>query len=261
MIFTGGGGMSQRMAYAGLWEKVCMALVRGTVKILLSKQEELRKITWSVGEANTDKEFVDLACSSCEQAWDAVKEGYPDYSNLTLVCKPPDVTATFKKDDKNLAKGKIEAKSGKSKSIPGSAILSLDVNQPVIFCIRNESATIFDIRYGQYHQFIRITETATFQDRSPRPYVHFDMLTDVNTPLSYVRKEKIDWIPHYAKAALNRANSAEFTSWQDDMIRVAIREVIKDFVKQTSLEEFARLKSESGSTFGTPPESASPSAQ
>jgi len=245
------------MAYAGLWEKVCMPLTRLTAEILLSKPEELRKITWSVREANTDKEFVDLACRSCEQAWVSVKEVYPEYSGLTIVCKPPDVTATFRKDDKNLAKGKIEAKSGKSKSIPGSTILSLDVNQPVIFCIRNKSGTIFHIRYGQYHQFIRITETAEFQDRSPRPYVHFDMLTDVNTPLSYVRKEKIDWIPHYAKAALNRANLAEFTSWQDDMIRL----VIKNFVKQTSVEEFARLKSESGSSSGTPPESVPPSAQ
>ena len=253
--------MSKRMAYAELWEIVCMLLTRLTAEILLSKPEELRKIQWNVGEANTDKEFSILACRCCEQAWVSVKEVYPEYSGLTIVCKSPDVTATFRKDDKNLAKGKIELKSGKDKIIPGSAIRSLDVNQPVIYCLRNESGTIFHIRYGQYHQFIRITETAACQDRSPRPHVNFDMLTDVNTPLSYVRKEKIDWIPHYAKAALNRAKSAEFTSWQDDMIRVAIQEVIKNFVKQTSVEEFARLKSESGSSFSTPPESVPPSAQ
>jgi hypothetical protein len=243
------------MAYVELWEIVCMLLTRLTAEILLSKPEELRKIKWNVGEANTDNEFSILACRCCEQAWVSVIEVYPEYSGLTIVCKTPDINIEIYEGPKEVAEGKIELKSGKHKIIPGSTIQTRDVNEPVIYCLRNKSD--HHIRYGQYHQFMLIKDTALFQDRSPRPHINFDMLTDVKTPLSYVRKEKIDWIPHYAKAALTRANSPEFTYWQDDMIRL----IIKNFVKQTSVEEFARLKSESGSSSGTPPESVPPSAQ
>lgn len=248
--------MGQRMEYNELWITVCMVLTQLIAQMLKNNQEELSKIKWTDSEANTDKGFSELACVFCVRSWDSIKNNYPECSDLTIRCKPSDIKISFLKGPKEVAKGKIELKSGKTPDIPGSAILSLDVNQPVIYCLRNESGKDFDIRYGQYHQFIQITDTATFQDRSPRPQVHFNMLTNTNSLLEYSNQPKIDWIPHYAKAAIKRTESSKYNSWQDELTS----RIIKEFVKNTPIAELTRLHTLYNST-PAPEESAPPSAQ
>ena len=224
-----------------VWKGTRMLLSQRTAQIIYSKDAELRGITWTDGEANTDSGFSKLACASTIEAWNNIKEKYPNYKNVSITCESPDVTIRFWKDSGLLASGKIELKSGKGKVIPGSTIGNLDMNEPVIFCLRNESDGTFQIRYGQYHNCIGETDTDLFQDRTPRPQVNFQKMTDIGTALEYIHKEKSDWVEHYASCALLRTKASKpYKSWQDYLTA----SIIKLFIKGTSIEEFARLKSE-----------------
>ena len=221
-----------------IWTKVCMPLTQRTAQILNTKQKELHEIQWTNGEANTDSEFSRLACISCEEAWNHIKRMETVYNDVSLTANPPDINISFYKDSNILASGKIELKSGKTPSIPGSTILKLNINQPVIFCLRNESNLPFEFRYSQYHNSVGETNSDMFQDRSPRYPVNFTKMTDINVPIEYVHKEKGDWAEHYAKCALFRIAEKKSHSWQDDLVE----KIIKLFIKKTSIEEFSRLK-------------------
>jgi hypothetical protein len=66
-------------------------------------------------------------------------------------------------------------------------------------------------------------------------------MTKIDTSVEYIHKEKGDWEEHYAKCALLRTKEEKpNSSWQDRLVV----NIIKFFIKDTSVEEFARLKSE-----------------
>jgi hypothetical protein len=224
-------------------KRICMPLTQKTAQFLAIRQEALGKVKWTDGEANTESGFSEIACRCCEEAWTSVKGLFPDLAHLSLTAKSPDVSLTLWNGQEKFAEGKIELKSGKADAIPGSTILSLDINQPVIFCRRDEANKTFAIRYHQYHACIGESEYDRFQDRSPRPVVNFLKMMDVDSTVTYTEKEKNDWIPHYAACALNRLaplpHHAVRHTWQEDLINA----VIKEFVKRTSVEEFSRRKS------------------
>jgi hypothetical protein len=226
---------------------IWLALAQKTAQIIAKNQEALGKVKWTDGEANTESGFSAIACRCCVEAWDSVKGLFPDLAHLSLTADSPDVTITLWNGAEMFAKGKIELKSGKANAIPGSTILSLDINQPVIFCRRYEAKKTgkktFVIRYGQYHASFGESEYDTFQNRSPRPIVNFLKMMDVDTPVVFTEKEKNDWISHYAACALNRLvplpDGAVRDTWQEDLVNA----IIKEFVKRTSVEEFSRRKS------------------
>jgi len=55
---------------------------------------------------------------------------------------------------------------------------------------------------------------------------------------------KQNWIQHYAKCALNRidTNIQCQISWQDKLILEIKNNIIKDFIKNTSIEDYKELK-------------------
>jgi len=216
-----------------------MPLTQATAQLLFTKQAELAQIKWTDGEANTDSGYSKLTCMCCSEVWASMKELYPECNDYSITCESPDVSIKFWKDSKVIFVAKIELKSGKAKGIiPGSTILKLDINQPVIFCLRNESERTFKIRYGQYSNCINESDIDTFQDRSPRPFVNFNKMTEIDTPLEYSHKDKSDWITHYAKCALFRIKEC-YQTWQDRLVNA----ILNQFIKETSIEEFIKLKS------------------
>jgi hypothetical protein len=225
------------------WKKICMPLTQRTAQRLHTNQRELMEIKWTEGEANIDTAFSMVGCMCCQEAWNELKEEYPEYKDFSLRFEIPDINVMFLKDDKHIMCGKIELKSSKGIGlIPGSTIGNLDINQPIIFCLRNECERTFEIRYGQYHHCIGESKMDKFQDRTPRPFVNFHKMTTIHCPLEYIQKEKNDWIEHYAKCALFRTKSNElckYKSWQDHLTST----IIKLFIKETSIEDFAKLKS------------------
>lgn len=218
------------------------ALTQKTAQLISSKQEELKKVKWTDGESNTDSGFSSLACECCLEAWEIVKNEYSDVSDVNLSTTAPDVSLVFSKGDEVIHSDKIELKSGKARQIPGSTISSCDINQYVIFCLRNDKKESFEIRYGQYHMLMKAGSTDLFQDRSPRPAAVFNNLADVNTAVTYVEQEKADWVQHALDCAFRRIDNKMNSSWQDDFMRRLIEEAEKRFVEKTSLAEFTRLK-------------------
>ena len=225
-----------------LWETVSMPLTQRTAQIIHNTLSDLQQIKWTDGEANTDSGFSRLACVKCQEAWEEIKESFPEHKDLSVVCKSPDINVIFSRESTIVASGKIELKSGKGKGlIPGSTIGGLDINEPVIFCLRNESESTFAIRYSQYHNCIGESNTDMFQDRTPRPHVNFSKMAEVSTAVEYIHKEKSDWVEHYAKCALFRTKAKKpYKSWQDNMTE----KLLELFIKETSVEEFARRKAE-----------------
>ena len=228
-----------KMSYDLLWEKVCMPLAQKTAQILVTKKDALKNIKWTDGESNTDSGFSTLACESCKEAWEHIKDVFPEYKDLYLKLETPDINISFSKGSEIITKGKIELKSSKGKGvIPGSTIGSLDINEPVIFCLRNESGETFDFRYHQYHSCIGETDRDMFQDRTPRPRVNFHKMMDIARSVEYNQKETGDWVEHYAKCALVRIKT-QSKSWQDDLVT----KIVNLFIKETSIEDFIKMKS------------------
>jgi len=238
-----------------LWEKICMPLTQNTAKKLLTKQKELEKIKWTDSEANIDSEFSKLACECCSEAYVEIKKKYIEFTDINIQVKIPDINIIFLKDENIITKGKIELKSGKGKGIiPGSTIGTLDINEPVIFCLRNEKKKTFDIRYDQYHNCIGESKIDMFQDRTPRPKVNFQKMKKIDEDCNYIQKKKNDWINHYAECAIHRINNnleksnnnnnleKSNKSWQDDLVEEIKIMCIKKFIKETSVEEFIKLK-------------------
>lgn len=227
-----------------IFHTICMPLTQRTAQILDTKKDELRNIQWTDGESNTDSGFSKLGCLCCEEAWNDIKEKFPEYNDLSLRFQIPDINISILKESVIIASGKIELKSGKGKGcIPGSTIGNLNINEPVIFCLRNESESesLFTFRYSQYYNCIGETNTDMFQDRTPRPHVNFKNMIDISIPIEYIHKEKSDWVEHYASCALLRTKVKKpYKSWQDYLTD----KIIELFIKETSIEEFIRRKSE-----------------
>ena len=220
---------------------VLLRLTQKTVQILPSKGDLIKVIKWTDGESNTDTGFSQLACTCCEEAWLGLKEAFPMYADLALTCKIPDINLTFSKDGVVVGTAKIELKSSKGLCMPGSTIGKLDINEPVIYCHRKESDGTCEFRYHQYHGCMGESKHDLFQDRTPRPALNFLKMADAGTDLTYVEKEKGQWVQHYAECALARLQS-NCKSWQDGLVK----SILDSFVRNTSVEAFAEMKAKLG---------------
>ena len=214
-----------------------------TAKLLNENQEELSKIIWTNGEANIDTEYSNLSCKYCLLAWEKIKEKYLIYNQVKISCNTPDINITFSYPKIKDSKHKIELKSSKSKKIPGSTIKKLNINQPLIFCLRpkDETTKKYIVRCSQYHHAMGDSNIDLFQDRTPRPIINFEKMKDVENFLPFTDKEKNSWIEHYAKCSLNRIRNDSISqkSWQDDMIKIIKKNILEEYINKTTEEQFS----------------------
>ena len=111
-----------------------------TAKLISKSQKDLQKIKWTNGESNIDMEYSLLACECCKSAWNnIIKKKYEKYNDIEITCKPPDININLYYNNLNndiILNKKIELKSSKSVKMPGSTINKLDINMPIIYCLR-----------------------------------------------------------------------------------------------------------------------------
>lgn len=210
-----------------------------TAKILNESQSELASIKWTNGEANIDTGYSNLACDCCMKAWDRLKEKNPMYANIYITCVIPDINIIFHYSDGRKSEHKIELKSSKSKKMPGSTIMKLDINQTLIYCLRpTNKSEPYKLKCSQYHSaMVDNTNIDLFQDRTPRPIINFDNMKDDR--VFERKKPHYFWIEHYAKCALNRIDTAlSRRSWQDDMVKIMKKKIIEDYIRNTSQDQF-----------------------
>jgi hypothetical protein len=222
--------------------EILYLLTLETAKILNNKQDEFNKIKWNDGEANLDTEYSILACNCCEDAWKIIQNDNIELKNINIKCKIPDINIKFINSNDQYLLKKIELKSSKKCKIPGSTINKLDINQPIIYCLRpNKQNKEYLIRCSQYHHIIQNSNIDLFQDRTPRPIIDFNKMSN-NNNFKYELKQ--NWIQHYAKCALNRidTNIQCQISWQDKLILEIKNNIIKEFIKNTSIEDYKELK-------------------
>lgn len=211
-----------------------------TTKILNERQDKLKSIVWRDGEANLDTGYSKLACRCCEEAWnDVMKKKYTEYRDITITCEIPDINITFTYLNVRIQKDKIELKSSKSKTMPGSTIKKLDINQPLIYCLRpSPPSEEYIVRCSQYHNAMGESDTELFQDRTPRPFISFEKM---GHEVPYLQQEQQQWVSHYAECALNRIENpaaCKKKSWQDEMIKILKEKIIDDYVRNTSEQQF-----------------------
>ncbi len=221
-----------------------------TTKLLINKQEELKKIVWTNGESNIDTEYSKLACNCCIIAFQNIKLINPNYHNIKIECNEPDINIKYiynENDSTNFKEhiSKIELKSSKSSKMPGSTIRKLDVNQPLIYCLRPTNVNDdYKIRCSQYFKAMGESDYDLFQDRTPRPVINYEKMHDVFdqedsvNKIKYEKKEKNSWVDHYAKCAINRLSKKCQNSWQDEMVE----KIINNFIINTSVDDFKILK-------------------
>jgi hypothetical protein len=220
-------------------EKIIYELCIETTKILNNSQAQLRNIKWTDGEANIDTEYSELACNCCRTAWELMKTKYPIYKTDEIICKIPDINIEIFNQ-----KYKIELKSSKSKKMTGSTIKKLDINQPLIYCLRpsdmsNNENGLYQLRCSQYHVAMGESNIDLFQDRTPRPFINFEKMNEVDNIIPYEEKDKNIWVEHYAKCALNRiVDKSCQNSWQDDMVKIMKQKIIDEYIINTSREQF-----------------------
>lgn len=234
-------------------DKIVYKLAIVTANTLNQYQEKLRNIKWTDGEANLDYEFSQLACKCCIDSWNMLKNGNKSkkYKNIQIECSAPDINIIFIMEDKTLIYKKIELKSSTKNIIPGSTIKNLNINQPLIFCLRPPCKDKpYQIRYSQYHQAMGTSGFETFQDRTPRPKINFNNMNciDSNYP-DYEEKIKFNWTKHYSDCAINRINNNINSSWQDELVRNIQKDTYNKFIRDTSVEQFIKLKNEANNNF------------
>jgi hypothetical protein len=203
-----------------------LELAQAIASTLNEKQEELKACKWADGESNTDTDFSNLACTVAEELWSS-EDG------ITLKATAPDIKLTFTFPNGKTQKAKIELKSSKSPTMPGSTIGKLDINQPLIFCLRGET---YKLRAAQYHQSMGESCYDLFQDRTPRPQINFNKMP--TEPLPLVTKEKSAWVDHYAECAIKRLEGAPNKSWQDDLTKA----IIDQYLKSTDMATIEKRK-------------------
>lgn len=224
--------------------QIMLLLTQLTTRLLESKQDELRACKWTDGESNTDTDYSTLACKCAKEAWEQIRIDNPDMADVELDTDITDIRCTFRRNKQQI-RSKIELKSSKSQSMKGSTVRKLDINQPVIYCLRPSNSTdIFKVRYSLYHAAMGESDTDLFQDRTPRPMVNFNKMSDSNINIDYIAKDKTAWIERYAECAMNRIDTklSVSHSWQDDLVCDIKKLAIKEFICETSIDEFAKLK-------------------
>ena len=230
-----------KLIYPQITGSIIYELGIQTTKNLNERQDKLENITWNNGEANLDTEYSELACDCCVMAWETIKTKYPEYSEIKITCIKPDINITFTYSDGRKSTDKIELKSSKSKKMPGSTIKKLDINQTLIYCLRPSMASEpYKIRCSQYYSAMGESEHDLFQDRTPRPFINFEKMNEVDSATPFVSKDKDLWIEHYATCALKRIEETTTCqkSWQDDMIKIIKTKIIEDYIRNTSEQQF-----------------------
>ena len=218
-------------------KSVIYELAIGTTKLLLKNQYSLANITWRNGEANIDSGFSKLACYCCTKAWNTMKVKYPQFRGIGITCESPDISATFTYPDGRKENHKMELKSSTKARMPGSTIRRLDVNQPLIFCLRPSTVKgVYKIRCSQYHRAMGESNMDLFQDRTPRPSLNFDKMADVDDAPAFENRDKKSWVDHYAICAVNRIDVTQTCqpSWQDSLVN----KIIEEYVGRTSTAQF-----------------------
>uniref|UniRef100_A0A6C0BQT4 Uncharacterized protein n=1 Tax=viral metagenome TaxID=1070528 RepID=A0A6C0BQT4_9ZZZZ len=223
-----------------------------TACLLKKSQYKLQKIKWSYGESNPDTEFSQLACQCCKRAWTNMKKMYDEYEHINIKCYPPDITIMFTLNNKSIYKH-IELKSSKKNTLIGSTINTLDINQPLIFCLRPSSQRTnnckYQIRYSKYYQAVGRTTVDKFQDRTPRPNLNFTKMFEIDRTFqdNEDKTNSENWIEHYSQCALNRLNRPNNSvnckkSWQDDLILCIKKKVLEEFIHETTIINFKKIK-------------------
>ncbi len=85
---------------------------------------------------------------------------------------------------------------------------------------------------------MKLSEHETFQDRSPRPKLNFNFYQKCEElPKTDKLKDDMnnEFWKAYAKSAINRIINPKNHSWQDDLVKEIIREVLKDPKKFTNI--------------------------
>jgi len=224
--------------------KILYKLALETANKISLEQNKLKNIKWTEGEANLDTEFSKLACECCVNSWNQLKSG-TNYQNIQIQCSIPDINIKFILPNNQVIYKKIELKSSTKNIIPGSTINNLDINQPLIFCLRpNDKNGIYQIRCSLYHHAMGTNDYETFQDRTPRPKINFNKMEPLDNYQKYQKKSKSHWINHYAECALNRVNNNCNHSWQDDLVKQIQHKTINNYIKNTSLEDFMKMKNQ-----------------
>jgi hypothetical protein len=222
-----------------------LELTKRVTALLNGKQAELHAIKWTDGEANIDTGFSALAGKCYTEAWEAMRQEDPRYTDIRLEVSGPDVKYKFIVGQTTISE-KTELKSGMTKTIPGSTIGKLNINQAMIFCLRPTApSTTYQCRYSQYHTAMGGSEYETFQDRTPRPLINFDKMHTSSVTVDYVEKEKGAWIPHYAACALNRVKE-HYNSWQESLTQYIIDEYLKRSQPESILARRAMLMENEG---------------
>jgi len=227
--------------YSQITKSIVYKLGIETTKKINERQDKLKSITWNDGESNLDTEYSILACECCKIAWYEMKRKYQEFTEIEIICEIPDINITFIYPSGIKTKEKIELKSSKSKKMPGSTIKNLDINQTLIYCLRPTNASDpYIVRCSQYYNAMGESNTDLFQDRTPRPFINFEKMSDVDNIVPFIARDKNDWIEHYAKCALKRIEETTICqkSWQDDMIKILKKEIINDYVRNTSEQQF-----------------------
>lgn len=218
------------------YQSMIYELAIKTAKLLQQNTEQLNSMKWNEGEANLDFEFSLLSCNLCNVCWNDMKSEYQDV--IELICTPPDINITIRMKNKQQIKSKIELKSSLKHIMSGSCINNLDINQPIIFCLRNKK---IEIKCCQYYQAIEFSDTDLCFDRSPRPKLNWKLIPELQNCPEFQTKEKIDWIEHYSNCILNR-NKATPKSWQDTLHKIIINQSIKNYIQSTSVNDFINDK-------------------
>ena len=224
-------------------EEAVLELGRETAKLLECEQKAYGECIWKDGEANLDTDYSTLACDCCRRAWDAMRERYPERCGISIECKTPDINIIFTLPTGEKVYKKIELKSSKSKSLPGSCIMKTDMNQPVIYTLRpTASPGTYRVACSQYHAGMMSSNTDLFQDRSPRPFLSFDNIESAGG--DYVCKEKENWIEHAATCALHRITEGADCrkSWQDPLVKTICQKSIQNYLRSTPIEQICAYK-------------------
>ena len=228
---------------------VLFRLANFTTTSLRTKQANLQTIHWRDGESNLDTGFSELACQCCIEAWKDMQQQVPEYQEVELKAEPPDINLTFNFPEGKTETHHIELKSSKDTVIPGSTIGKLDINQPLIFCLRPKTGSEeYQFRAGPYYLAMGETEYDKFQDRTPRPPINFNKMPEFldlsEEAFHYPNRFKKEWISRYARCAMNRVSDSPKCkpSWQDDLIREIQKRTLEEFIDSTTELEFNQMK-------------------
>lgn len=215
-------------------------------KLLNSKKEELKNVSFSSDEANTDRPLKEYIKRIISENLTTIPESYDTYSLITEdeeesvipfsslrqvqienIYLPDELTDTIKNililqknadvyrnPDLTLELSynnetryvTLELKSTKNDSIPGSSAQQVNPNEWVVFVKHNSNS--IDVATGQYIH--AVNSVMQFPDRSPRPQVSFLELQNWNAANRIIKDKTI----YYKKDLCEKAKYDLLNDWQ-----------------------------------------------